>query len=105
MLCEYIEAVFKLKTYSYKKYMKDPDKALKVKNKDEIKKILAKKFEKAERQGVRLDTESNKERYLKELKKLGKKGMKQLAKARGVKIDKDLGTEKMAKQLLKKLLA
>src|SRR5690606_27951950 len=35
-ICEYIEAVFKVKTYSWKEYEADPDKANKVSNKDEV---------------------------------------------------------------------
>lgn len=105
MLTEYIEAVYKMQTYSFKDYMKDPEKVSKLKNKEEITKILGKKFEKMERSGVDLNTTIDKEDYVKQLIKLGKKGMQKLAKSRNIKIDKDLGKKEMAKKLAKKLLA
>jgi hypothetical protein len=104
-LSEYMEAVYKLKTFTYKDYTKDPEKASKIKNKDEINKIVSKKLERMGKDGVDLNTVNNKDRYIKELKKLGKKGMKKLAKSRGIKIKDDLEKDEMAKKLAKKLLA
>jgi hypothetical protein len=104
-LCEYIEAVFKLKTFTWKDFSKNAEKNSKVKNKDEIMKILGKKFERMEKTGVDLSTKEDKDHYIKELTKLGKKGMKKLAKSKGIKLSEDLGKKEMAKKLAKKLLA
>jgi hypothetical protein len=104
-LCEYIDATFKMKTYSWKEYSKDPDKASKVKNKDEVSKILGKKFERMEKTGVDLSTSTDKDKYIKEFKKLGKKGMKKFAKSKNIKLSEDLSKDEMAKKLVKKLLA
>lgn len=104
-ICQYIEAIYKMKTYTYKEYAKDPEKANKLKNKDEINKIVSKKLERMNKEGVDLDPANKKERYIKELKKLGKKGMKKLAKSRGIKLKDDLEKDEMAKKLAKKLLA
>lgn len=105
-ICEYIEAVYKMKTFTLKEFSKDPEKASKVKNKDEVMKILGKKFERMEKTGVDLTTKTDKEKYVKELKKMGRKGMKKLAKKKGIKIDDgDLTKEEFAKKLAKKLLA
>lgn len=104
-ICEYIEAVFKLKTYTGKEYMKDMEKANKIKGKDEIMKVLSKKFENMQKAGADLSTTQDKDKYIKELKKMGKKAMKKLAKSRDIKLKDGLGKEEMAKKLAKKLLA
>lgn len=104
-ICEYIETVFKLKTYTWADFNTDPEKARKIKNKDEVAQILNKKFEKMQKLGVNLETNVDKEKVVKQLKELGKKGMKKIAKAKGIKLDEDLSKDKMAKKLAKKLLA
>jgi hypothetical protein len=104
-LCEFIEAVFKMKTYSWKDYSKDPEAASKVKNKDEVIRIFNKKYEMMQKTGVDLSTTHNKDKYIKEVKKLGRKGMKKLAKSKNIKLDEDMSKDDMAKKIVKKLLA
>lgn len=105
LICEYIEENFKMKTYSYKRFKKDPEKAMKIKNKDEIMKILGKKFERMEKEEVDLETKYDKKKLVKELKKLGRKELIRLAKSKNIKLDEDMSKEEMAKKIAKKLLA
>lgn len=104
-LCEYIEAVYKMKTYTSKEFLKDPEKLNKIKNKNEVAKVIDKKFDVMQKSGMDLDTENNKEKYIKEVKKLGRKGMKKLAKSKNIKLKDDMSKDDMAKKIVKKLLA
>jgi hypothetical protein len=105
-LCEYIEAVYKLKTHTLETYLKNPDKANKIKNKDEVRKIIGKKFDKMNKTGINLDSPAvQKKEVVKELKKLGRKELKRLAKSKNIKLDKEMSDGEMAKKIAKKLLA
>lgn len=102
LICNYIEEIFKMKTYSYKQFKKD-QKAMKIKNKDEIMKILGKKFERMEKEEVDLETKYDKKKLVKELKKLGRKELIRLAKSKNIKLDEDMDKEEMAKKIAKKI--
>lgn len=103
MLCEFIEEEYKLKTYSYKKFKKDPQKALKIKNRDEVVEVLMKKLEKLHDSGVDLNPDVNKDKFLKKLGKLEKKELIKFCKVKGIKIDEDMGRKEIIKKIKKKL--
>jgi len=105
LICEYIEEVYGLKTYTLKEYMKDPEAAQKVKNKDDIMRVLHKKFQKMQESNVELDMNYSKDKLLKGLKKLDKKELRKFAKSRNIKLDDDMGKNEMIKKIMKKLTA
>lgn len=101
-ICQHIEEVFQLKTHTLKSYMKDPKKAEKISNLDEVKEILNAKFKKLENSGISLDTKKDDKDLAKELKKLKRKELKKIAKKNKVKIKKDMGKKDIIKKLIKK---
>jgi hypothetical protein len=105
LLSEYIEAAYQLKTYSWKKFNEDQEKACKIKNKDEIVKILGRKFEKMERLGVSLNLGVDTDKIKKKLGKLGKKELRKLAKTGKIKVDKEMDKKTLIKKILKKASA
>lgn len=104
-LCEYIEAEYLIKTYSFKKYIDNPKKAEKIKNKEEVLKILGRKLEKMERNGVSLSLKIDKDDLKKKLKKLGKKELRKIAKSKNIKTDKDDDKSSLIKAIAKKVTA
>lgn len=102
-LCEYIEQVFKLKTYSFKEYEKDTAKALEIKNLDEVEKILTKKFEKLEQRSLEIKEhrEEQADKLRKELKKYGRKELRKFAKMKNIKVKKDMEKGDLIKKIIK----
>lgn len=105
MLSEYIEAAYELKVYSWKKYSEDPKKALTVKNREDIVKILGRKFEKMSQNGVSLNLNVDKDELKKKLKNLGKKELLKLAKDKNIKIKEEIRDDKgeIIKRIIKKI--
>jgi|HigsolmetaAR203D_1030402.scaffolds.fasta_scaffold00843_25 vacuolar-type H+-ATPase subunit F/Vma7 len=104
LLCEYIEATYQLKTYSWDKYLeKGPEKAGSIKNKDEVTKILGRKFESMERHGVQLNADIDKDKIRKKLEKLSRKELRKIAADKRIKVDEDMGKKKLIKKILKKI--
>lgn len=103
MLCEFIENYYKLKSYKLKDFKKDPEKACKIKNKDEVVKILSKTMEKLKDVGENLSPEIDKDKFIKKLKKLEKKELYTFCKNKGIKVDKDMGKDDLIKKIKKKL--
>lgn len=104
-ICDYIEAVYGLETYSYKEYKSDPEKAGKVKNKEELVTLLNKKFKKMEQNKTRIDEKPNAKALKKELKEFGRKDLLKLAKSKKVKVKKDADKKDIIKKIVKKLTA
>lgn len=105
LICEYIEEVYGLKTYTAEEYLKNPEKALKVKNRDDIMRILHRKFQKMQESNVEINKDYSKDKLLKGLKKLGKKELRKFAESRNIKLKDGLDKEKMIKKIMKKLTA
>ncbi|MFN4245855.1 MAG: hypothetical protein ACK4F9_06915 [Brevinematia bacterium] len=105
IICEYIEEVYKLKTYTYKSYKENPEKACKIKNKDEVKKILNKKLENLySNKEVDLETKKDKKKLMKELKKLSRKELIKVARKKNIDVDEDADKDKIVKKIAKKLM-
>lgn len=104
MICEFIEAEYKLNTYTYKKYQKDPEKASKIKNKDEVTQILMKAIDKLHDSGVDLNPKINKNKLEKKLGKMDKGDLKKYCKQRGIKFDDDTSKKKLIKKIIKKVM-
>lgn len=104
-ICEYIETVYNLETYSYKEYKNNPDKAGKVKNKEELVTILNKKFKKMEQNKMTIDEKPDAKHLKKELKQFGRKDLLKLAKSKNVKVKKDADKKDIIKKIVKKLTA
>lgn len=103
MLTEYIEAAYQVKTHTWKDYNKNPDKVSLGDDLSDTNKILEKKFSKMKKNGVDLEARPSKKQLQKELKGLGKKELKHVAKTRGLKFDKKLGKKELAKDLAKQM--
>lgn len=103
MICEFIENYYKLKSFSLKDFKKDPEKACKIKNKDEIAKILAKTMEKLKDVGERMSPEIDKDKFIKKLKKMKTKQIYAFCKDKGLKVDKDMDKDELIKKLKKKM--
>jgi hypothetical protein len=103
MLCDFIEKHYKIKTYTMKKFIEDPNKAVKIKNKEEVTNIVMKAMEKLhEVDGEKIQPEFNKKKFFKKLEKLDKKELKQYCKLKGIKVDNDLGKNKLITKIMKK---
>lgn len=99
IICQYIENIYGVKTYSYKKYKKDPDKCEEIdsKVKKNVSKILEKKI------GEIKDIETpkvNKKEILKMLENMGRDDMEKFLKHHGIKFK-----SKYSKKDLRKLIA
>ncbi|MMZ42142.1 hypothetical protein D1872_36610 [compost metagenome] len=103
LLCEYIEEVYKLKTYSYKKYKKDPKAAEQIKNLEQVTEIVGRKIKEMEKDGVDLTTSVNKSKIIDDLKTMGNKKLRKLAEKNGIKFDEDTSRKKIIKKLTKKI--
>lgn len=103
LICEYIEQVYGLNTFTWKDFQKNPEKASKIKHKDDVMKTLTKKFNKMEKSNVDLDTKPDKEDVIKELKKFDKKELKKYAKSKKIKLGDDMDKKDMIKKIAKKM--
>lgn len=103
MICEYIEEVYQIPTYSYKKFKKNPEKAAVFKDVDSVKRILAKKMEAIKLAEADLETNVDKEKVLKQLKKMKPKELRKYAKMRNIKVDKEMTPKELIKKITKKL--
>lgn len=103
LLCDFIEEQYKLLTYTYKKYNKNPEKAMKIENVEEVGRILTKKMESFQSQGINIQENIDPEKYLKKLKKLSSEELRAYAGRLGVKVNSEISDKKILKKL-KKLL-
>lgn len=104
LICEFIENEYKLKTYTLKDYNDNPSKANKVKNKDEIIKIVTKVMSKLQDSDIKtVSATIDKDKFIKKLKKLDKKELKVYCKSKGIKIDDDFDKDEIIKKIKKKV--
>lgn len=103
MICEFIEAEYKLKTYSFKKFHKDPEKAMQIDNREKVSNILFKQMEKLKESGISLDSKVDPEKLQKKLQKLDKDELLKYCKYKNIKVDKDDGKKKIIKKIIKRL--
>lgn len=105
LICDFIENEYRLKTFTLKEYSDNPSKANKVKNKDEIIKIVTKTISKLQDSDIKtVSAVIDKDKFVKKLKKLDKKELKALCKSKGIKIsdeDKDEIIKKIKKKVFK----
>lgn len=108
LLCEYIQAAYKIPTYTVKKFLKDPTKAATIDNIDEITKIVDKKIKKyADELNFNPDetiggNKSKTKVSKKEIKEMGRKKLIKFAADNGIEINEDAPKEKIIKKILKK---
>lgn len=103
LLCEFIEDEYKLKTYTLKSFKEDPKKASKIKNKEEVVRVLAKAMEKLHDVGNKLSPEIDEDKFIKRLKKLDKNELRVYCKNKGIKIDNDMDKKDIIKKIRKKV--
>ena len=99
IICQYIEQVYGVKTYSYKKYKKDPVKCEEVseKEKKKVLKVLETKI------GEIKDIEPprlTKKEALARFKKWNRKNMKKFLRVHGIKHDPDASKKALRKQIV-----
>lgn len=102
IICQYIEYTYGIKTYTYKKYKKDPEKCEKIddKVKKKVSKILDKKI------GEINDIDSptvNKKQIASRIEDMSRKDMIRFLKAHGYKVDKDFTKKQLRKLIIKKI--
>ena len=101
IICQYIENIYNVKTYSYKKYKKDPEACEKVdeKTKKKVAKVLEKKI--GEMQDIESSYKAPRKKDIREfVKPLGKKEMTKMLRTNGIKHN-----PKDSKKDLKKLVS
>lgn len=100
ILKDYLEEIYKLKVYTYKKYKKDkdPDSAM---NKKKTLKIIAKKLQIAAESGTEANIDM--EEFVGRLKHMKKKTVYEFAKSRGIKVNKNMDKSEIIKKIMKKL--
>lgn len=98
IICDYIEKVYKVKTYSYKKYINNPKACEKVKDKKEVVKILEKKLKNFDED---VETGVNKKELKRRLQELSKKELRGYCKYHSISVDKDDSKEKIIKRIIK----
>jgi len=104
MLCEFIEAEYKMKTYTFKKFHKDPERALQIDNKEKVSNIVFKQMEKLKESGINLDSKVDPEKVKKKLKKLDKDELIKYCKHKGIKVDPEMPRKKIIKKIMKRLI-
>ena len=103
IICDYIEAVYGVKAYSYNKYKKDPDGCEKISNKvkKKVAKVLSSKLKTMKHapsdKGVKVDKKEMKAK----LKILTKKELKSYCKENSISIKKDDEKSDIIKRILK----
>lgn len=103
LLGDFIESEYRVKVISYKEYDENPEKAEKIKNKEEVTKILNKKMEKFKGSNLTLDARFDSKRFKTMLSKLDKKELKAFCKSKKIKIDNDMSKEDIIKKITKKI--
>lgn len=103
LICEYLEEVYKIPTFSYKKYAKDPKKALDESNLKEAREIVERKRKELAEDQPDFDTNVDKKKLKEELSELDKKALRKLAKKKDIKIDDDMGKKDIIKKIIKKM--
>lgn len=100
IICQYIENIYGVKTYTYKKYKKNPDKCEEIsdKEKKKIVKVLEYKLNQIQDiESPRLSKKEAKSRF----ETLNKKELKAYLKSQGINYDSDDSKKSMIKKLLK----
>lgn len=98
IICKYIEKIYNVKTYSYKKYKSNPEECEKVKDKKKVVKILDKKLNEFDGDATpNIDKKELKRR----LESLSKKELKGYCKYQSISFDKDDSKEKLIKKIIK----
>lgn len=100
LLKEYIEGIYGVDVYSFKKYDKDPDSAESVSNPKRTVKILKKKLQTMDKRAV-TGEKMSKKAVRSKLNELTKKELKMYAKERGIIIPKGVDKEALVKFLTK----
>lgn len=100
LLCKYIEARYDLKTFTYKKYSKDPKKNSKIENKKEIIKTLAKRTSALGEEEPKV---IKKEKYIKKLQGFSKKKLKEYCEVKGIKTKGLKDKDEIIKKIIKKV--
>lgn len=103
MICEFIEAEYKMKTYSYKKFSKDPKKSMQIDNKEKVSNILFKNIEKLKESGANFDSKINESKLEKKLNKLDKKELVKYCKYKNIKVNKGASKKDIIKKIVKRL--
>ena len=98
IICKYIEKVYGVKTYSYKKYKSNPSKCETVKNKKKVVKILDKKLNEFDGDA---SPNIDKKELRRRLESLSKKELKGYCKYQSISFDKDDSREKLIKRIIK----
>lgn len=103
LICEYIEAIYGMPTYTWKEYKKNPEKCNTIKNVDKIAAVLKKKFKVMEEEDVTFEEKTNKQRLEKELKSLSQKELRKIAKSKKIKLNDDMDKKDIIKKIIKKI--
>ena len=103
LICQYIETVYGVNTYSYKKYKKDPEKCEKVSDKVKKKasKILNKKI--ANIQDIE-PPQVSKKQLNERFKSMSRKDLKQFLKSNSIKFDKDDSKKDLRKLIINEVI-
>lgn len=110
ILAKYISGVYKMDVFKVKDYLKDPKKINKIKNKEEIEKIVDKKMKKFSKLGIDTNIDPNAQqavtakRVKEELSKLDKEDLREIARRQKIKT-KGLGRNDLIKAIIKRLSA
>lgn len=104
IICQYIENIYGVQTYSYKKYKKNPEKCENVddKVKKRVSKILEKKI--GEMKDIEDSPKLKKKDMLTKIEKLSKKELKKILKSNSIDYDKDDSKKKLIKKVMKNLM-
>lgn len=104
LLCGLIENEFKMKTYSYKKYLKNRDKANKVKNKEDIERVIYNRLSTLSKSNCTFNQNMSISEMVEYLDQMSKKDLITYCKNKGVKgIDKDMKRKEIKMLLIDKL--
>jgi len=102
LLCEFIEDIYNMKTYSYKKFKKEPDKATKISNKDQVIGNLTNIINKLKPSDI-MSPDVNKEKLIKRLKGMDREDLYKYCKTNGIKVDKTYNKKELIKCIVKSI--
>jgi len=103
MICDFIEDKYKLKTYTYKEFKNNPDKAKKIKNRDQILKCLT-DIKTSLNPSSNISPIINKDKFIKQLKSMEVSELKTFCKFKKIKIDDIKKKKHIIRQIVKKIL-
>lgn len=94
---KYLETVYHVNVYSYKKYKKNPKKCDSVENKKKTEKILKEKIKRSQNVRIELD----KDEVLSRLKHMSTQAIIDFAKANDIKVKKSMSRKEVIKKITK----